>query len=100
MSKLPHYHQLMHPLASPDRGPSSYRERPSFVYKIQSLPSFTINPSLFSYGCLNVLIVLKMSLNRSEVEASNNLKQRGPTTGPRAACGPPRCFQLPAEAFR
>jgi len=48
MSKLPHYHQLMHPLASPDRGPSSYRERPSFVYKIQSLPSFTINPSLFS----------------------------------------------------
>jgi len=29
-----------------------------------------------------------------------DLKQCGPTTGPRAAYGPPQCFQWPSEAFR
>jgi len=29
-----------------------------------------------------------------------NLVQCGPPTGPRATCGPPQCFQWPAEAFR
>jgi len=29
----------------------------------------------------------------------NNPNQCVPTTGPRAACGPPQIFQSPAEAF-
>jgi len=48
-----------------------------------------------------IYAVLQLSFSKQyKIQSFDLLLQCGPTTCPRAACGPPQRFQWPGEAFR